>query len=99
MRFNAGDVTNRRVAVVAAGMVSPLGIGLPETLESLRTAKDCVAPIDRFDVDRCRCKTAAQVPESGRQPTGENEQEGRLHPASHMMIRALKELLDQDDQF
>ena len=40
MTFNVGDVTNRRVAVVAAGTVSPLGLGLTETLESLRLARD-----------------------------------------------------------
>jgi hypothetical protein len=31
-----------RVAVVAAGVVSPLGFGLSETLDSLREARDCV---------------------------------------------------------
>ena len=41
MTFNATNVTNKRVAVVAAGVISPLGIGLDATLQSLRTAVDC----------------------------------------------------------
>ena len=50
-----------RVAITAAGVVSPLGFGLAETLESLRSARDCVTPIMRFSVAQCRCKTAGQV--------------------------------------
>ena len=42
--------------VVAAGVVSPLGFGLPETLASLRAAKDCITPVARFSVAQCRCK-------------------------------------------
>jgi hypothetical protein len=49
---------NARVAVVAAGVVSPLGFGLAETLDSLRKSRDCVSPIMRFSVAQCRCKTA-----------------------------------------
>ena len=99
MTFNASNVTNKRVAVVAAGSVSPLGIGLAETLESLRTARDCVSPVQRFNVDRCRCKTAAQVPEAGLKPLTSDARQARLHPASHMMMRALEEALNQDEQF
>ena len=50
-----------RVAVVAAGVVSPLGFGLAETLDSLRDARDCVTAITRFSVAECRCKTAGQI--------------------------------------
>ena len=39
MVFDALNVTNRRVAVVAAGVVSPLGFGLEETLDSLRAGR------------------------------------------------------------
>jgi len=99
MTFNVGDVTNKRVAVVAAGVVSPLGLGLAETLETLRVARDCVEPVTRFDVDRCRCKTAAQVREEGFRPVGSGSSANRLHPASNMMIRALKEALQQDQIF
>ena len=37
-----------RVAVVAAGVVSPLGAGLGATLAALREARDCVSPVTSF---------------------------------------------------
>ena len=58
-----GEKTLERVAVVAAGVVSPLGFGLAETLDSLRRAKDGVTAVTRFSVAECRCKTAGQVPD------------------------------------
>jgi 3-oxoacyl-[acyl-carrier-protein] synthase II len=89
-----------RVAVVAAGVVSPLGFGLAETLESLRKARDCMSPVTRFSVAQCRCKTAGQVADNrllaGR---GEGRRSHRLHRASHMMIQTLKEVVTQEPQF
>lgn len=88
-----------RVAIVAAGVISPLGCGLGETLESLRGARDCITPVTRFSVGRCRCKTAGQVPDE-RIVVKRNGRRGqRLHRASHMMIAALEEALAQDPQF
>src|SRR6184192_886333 len=95
-----GKSSTARVAVVAAGVVSPLGFGLSETLDSLREGRDCVVPVTRFSVAECRCKTAGQVaderlindqPEAGRAR--------RLHRASFMMIYALKEALAQEPRF
>ena len=81
-----------RVAVVAAGIVSPLGFGLERTLESLREGKDCVSPVKAFAVDRCRCQTAGQVADA---PLAEANQyqrrPTRLHRVAQMMILALKE--------
>src|SRR5262245_20147276 len=92
--------TPARVAVTAAGVVSPLGFGLAETLESLRSARDCVSPIMRFSVTQCRCKTAGQVSDSrllaSHIPIARSR---RLHRASHMMIQALEELLTQHAKF
>jgi 3-oxoacyl-[acyl-carrier-protein] synthase II len=91
---------NARVAVVAAGVVSPLGFGLAETLDSLRKSRDCVSPITRFSVAQCRCKTAGQVPDDNLLASrGEAPRSRRLHRASHMMIQALKEVLAQEPQF
>ena len=95
-----GKPPSTRVAVVAAGVVSPLGVGLTETVDSLREAKDCVTVVTRFSVAQCRCKTAGQVPDDrlpGNQDNGRRSH--RLHRASHMMIQALKEVLTQDPQF
>jgi 3-oxoacyl-[acyl-carrier-protein] synthase II len=88
-----------RVAVVAAGVVSPLGFGLAETLESLRKARDCVSPVTRFSVGQCRCKAAGQVPDDRLLAEGDGIRGHRLHRASHMMIQALKEVVTQEPQF
>ena len=94
-----GDKTHARVAVVAAGVVSPLGFGLAETLESLRKAKDCVTPVKRFSVAECRCKTAGQVPDDRLADLTRKLRAKRLHRASHMVIHALKEAMTQQPQF
>ena len=89
-----------RVAVVAAGVVSPLGFGLAETRDSLRAARDCVTPITRFCVDQCRCRTGGQIPDERLLTHPRNGRKTRrLHRASHMMICALEEALAQDPQF
>jgi 3-oxoacyl-[acyl-carrier-protein] synthase II len=100
MRFTCSNVRTRRVAVVSAGIVSPLGFGLTETLDSLRAARDCVTRVVRFPVDRCRCKTAGQVVDAQLLTNRPKSRRGdRLHRASHMMISALQEALAQDQQF
>lgn len=89
-----------RVAVVAAGIVSPLGLGLEETLISLREGKDCTAPVTTFPVDRCRCTTAGQVPHSRLAEANQcTERPERLHQVAQMMILALKETLAQAGNF
>jgi 3-oxoacyl-[acyl-carrier-protein] synthase II len=89
-----------RVAVVAAGIVSPLGFGLEETLGALREAKDCVSKVTAFPVDRCRCHTAGQIPD-GRLAEADRFQRHpeRLHRVARMMILAMKEALDQAGDF
>ena len=97
---DATNGKNIRVAVVAAGVVSPLGFGLNETLDSLLAARDCITPVTRFSVAQCRCKTAGQVSDErllDRERDGGRG--GALHRASHMMIYALRETLHQDRQF
>src|SRR4029453_4412238 len=95
-----GEKTLERVAVVAAGVVSPLGVGMAETLDSLRRAKDCVTAVTRFSVAECRCKTAGQIPDD-RLLGGPDKRlrAKRLHRASHMMIQALREAVMQVPQF
>jgi 3-oxoacyl-[acyl-carrier-protein] synthase II len=89
-----------RVAVVAAGVVSPLGFGLSETLDSLRGARDCITRVTRFPVAECRCKTAGQVSDErlfdGRRDASRTQ---RLHRTSHMMIQALGEAVRQGPEF
>jgi 3-oxoacyl-[acyl-carrier-protein] synthase II len=101
-----GPLSNRekgkgaRVAVVAAGVISPLGAGLGATLAALREARDCVSPVTRFPVEQCRCSTAGQVVDEWLAGVLANDRQARrLHRASRMMIGALAELLEQAPQF
>jgi 3-oxoacyl-[acyl-carrier-protein] synthase II len=85
-----------RVAVVAAGIVSPLGFGIEETLASLREGRDCVTPVTAFPVDRCRCKTAGQVSDERLAKANDSQRHpDRLHRVAQMMILAFKEALVQ----
>lgn len=89
-----------RVAVVAAGLVSPLGFGTKETLASLREAKDCVSPVTAFPVDRCRCQTAGQVSDARLADANQYQRRPeRLHRVAQMMILALKEAMAQAGDF
>jgi 3-oxoacyl-[acyl-carrier-protein] synthase II len=95
-----GKKVAARVAVVAAGVVSPLGFGLSETLDSLRKSRDCVSSVTRFSVTQCRCKTAGQVDDDRLlENRSDAPRSRRLHRASHMMIQALKEVLARGPQF
>src|SRR5256714_522852 len=97
---SSDSLKRARVAVVAAGVVSPLGFGMGETLGALREAKDCVSPVTAFPVDRCRCQTAGQVANG---PLAEANRftphPERLHRVARMMILALKEALEQAGDF
>src|SRR6516162_8441049 len=88
-----------RVAVVAAGVVSPLGFGLSETLAALKTNKDCVSPVTAFEVTQCRCKTAGQVSDHHLNEQLDGRKDRRLHRASRMMVAALGELRTQEREF
>jgi 3-oxoacyl-[acyl-carrier-protein] synthase II len=95
-----GEKVTARVAVVAAGVVSPFGFGLSETLDSLLRARDCVTPVSRFSVAQCRCKTAGQIPDERLLVSrGETRHSRRLHRASHMMIEALGQIAKEAPQF
>ena len=90
-----------RVAVVGAGIVSPLGFGMEETFRSLREGKDCVTPVTAFAVDRTRCTTAGQVEDERLAAADEYHPRHpeRLHRVAQMMILAMKEALDQACDF
>jgi 3-oxoacyl-[acyl-carrier-protein] synthase II len=92
----AEEVKPARVAVLAAGIVSPLGIGRARTVEALRAGRDCVSPVRSFPVEGCRCQTAGQVEDEWLRDVLPNDRRTRrLHRASRMVIAALGQLLDQ----
>ncbi len=90
-------IAPRRVAVTAAGVVSPLGIGLEVNARALWEARDCVAPVTTFDVSKTRSKTAGQVGDL--RADGDGKKWARLHPASRMMILAAREAQAGDPEF
>ena len=51
----------RRVVVTGVGLVTPLGIGVKETWESLCAGKSGISEITRFDVSNFQTKIAAEV--------------------------------------
>ena len=98
--MNLGKQDPRRVAIVAAGIVSPLGFGLTETLQSLRQARDCVTPVTAFPVNKTRCKTAAQIDDERLLNRAQrSRRDRRLHRASHMVITALAQVLQDAPEF
>ena len=52
---------NRRVVITGVGLITPVGIGVEETWESLCAGKSGVAGITRFDVSNFQTKIAAEV--------------------------------------
>jgi 3-oxoacyl-[acyl-carrier-protein] synthase II len=89
-----------RVAIVAAGVVSPLGPGLEATRAALREGRDCISPVTRFAVANCRCQTAGQVADEWLAGVVPNERKSRrLHRGARMLIYALEELLAQAPGF
>jgi 3-oxoacyl-[acyl-carrier-protein] synthase II len=87
------------VAIVAAGVVSPLGVGLDATAEALREGRDCVTRVTAFDVSTARCHDAGQVADAWLEPLRDSPGARRLHRASLMMMAALREVRAQDRGF
>ncbi|MBP9865558.1 MAG: beta-ketoacyl-[acyl-carrier-protein] synthase family protein [Candidatus Omnitrophica bacterium] len=52
---------NRRVVITGAGVVSPIGIGLPAFTEGLRTGRRGDGPISSFPSETCAFKYACEV--------------------------------------
>ncbi len=51
----------RRVVITGLGAVTPIGNDVPSFFEGLRTGKNGVAAITRFDTSDSKCKVAAEV--------------------------------------
>jgi 3-oxoacyl-[acyl-carrier-protein] synthase II len=100
MAVNPTTLQSRAVAIVAAGVVSPLGRGLAETARALREGRDCVTDITSFDVAKTRCKTAGQVEDAWLTDVRETSRKTRrFHKASLMMMAAAREVRAMDPGF
>lgn len=90
----------RRVAITAAGIVSPLGLGLEENRDALLNARSGIGPVTRFDASACRAKTAGEVDEARLQAALDaSGKTSRLHRSSLMMMAAMRELSAGDGAF
>jgi len=92
----------RRVVVTAAGIVSPLGIGLEETLGALRHSRPGITPVRLFDTEGCRSRSAGQVDETRLAPSpaaSRRRHAARRHRAGAMMCAAGEELFRADPAF
>jgi 3-oxoacyl-[acyl-carrier-protein] synthase II len=88
-----------QIAIVAVGVVSPLGPGIEATARSLAEGRDCVSPVTAFDTGSARCHTAGQVPDAWLDGLRDTRERRRLHRASLMMIAAARELRAADPGF
>ncbi len=92
-------VGKARVAIVAAGVISPLGAGLAATTASLRAGRDCVTPVQDFSTEQTRCQTAGQVCDDLLENTNSTRHARRLHRVARMTIAALREAIGQAPGF
>jgi 3-oxoacyl-[acyl-carrier-protein] synthase II len=56
-----GTSSARRVAITGIGIVSPLGIGVPENWEAVLRGESGIGPITRFDASRYSTRIAGEV--------------------------------------
>ena len=89
----------KAVANTAMGIISPLGQGIAETRLALKEGRDCITPVTRFDVSKCRCHSAGQIQNETLKAIAGSRTEQRLNRASLMMIAAIRELVEQDPGF
>lgn len=82
------------VVVTGMGMVSPLGSGVEASWSALEEGRDAAAPMELFDVEGCRCRTAAQarLPEIAGASAAEMKHWPR---ATRLALPAAREALDQ----
>ena len=89
-----------RVAISGFGCVSPLGIGLPSTVDNMRHSRDSVKPVRLFAVDKCLAKTAGQVDDSLREvATSILARSKRWTRAAQMILVAMAEALAAKPRF
>jgi 3-oxoacyl-[acyl-carrier-protein] synthase II len=84
----------RRVAVTGMGIVSALGMGLPENREKALSGESGIRPVTRFDAGRYRTRQAGEV-ESLPLPPWRRYRAARLDRGSHLLYHAFVEALGQ----
>ena len=88
------------IDITGFGCVSPLGIGLPPTVESLRHSRDGIGPVRLFPVEKCLAKTAGQVDEGLRDVAASiTARSKRWTRAAQMILVAMAEALAARPRF
>ena len=92
---------SRRVVVTAAEVVSPLGVGLDETLAALQHSRPGISPVRLFNPEGCRSRSAGQVDETRLLPFLPHRHHRAVgrHRAGAMMCAAGVGLFRQDPRF
>lgn len=94
------SAVRHRVAISGMGCISPLGVDSAAATRSLIDATDCVTPVEAFDVSRCKCQSAGQIPDTWLQKAMDITRHARhWSRASRMMLLALAEALSNRPDF
>jgi 3-oxoacyl-[acyl-carrier-protein] synthase II len=89
-----------KIDISGFGCVSPLGVGLSETLTNLRDSRDGVSPVRLFPVGKCLSKTAGQVDDDLRETaTSIVARSKRWTRAAQMILVAMAEALATRPRF
>jgi len=81
-----------RVVITGMGCISPLGNGFSSTVASQRSASDCIAPVEAFDVSGCQGKTAGHVPDAWlTSPCRDADAPEQMNRAARFLLNAMGE--------
>ena len=82
------------IKITGLGCVSPLGIGLPATLEGLLASRDGISPVRLFSTEGSRAQTAGQVDDSlGDRAAAIAPRAKRWSRPAQMVLLAMEEAL------
>jgi 3-oxoacyl-[acyl-carrier-protein] synthase II len=87
----------RRVVVTGIGVVTPIGIGLPQFWEGLQSRTSAVDTITRFDPSPFRSQISAEVRDFDPRDFMEARRAKRLDRCSHFTLAAGRMALDDAD--
>lgn len=89
-----------KIEISGFGCVSPLGIGLPSTVENMRQSRDGIGPVRLFPVEKCLAKTAGQVDDTLREVAASIvARSKRWTRAAQMILVAMAEALAARPRF
>ena len=85
---------DKRVVITGLGLVTPVGIGVEQTWESLCAGKSGVGEITRFDTSGYQTKIAAEVKDFRPQDFMPKKDANRLEPFIAFALAAARMAID-----